>query len=143
MDRTGAAQAPGVQSDESLAGEIPISQALGEALLNDLVPAPDRDPALNGLEDQIVVFAHEPGKKKTWMDGWAVQGGRIAGTYVHGILDSSGFRGEFLNSLRRKKGLKERPPKQGRLARFHQYDRLADHFEEHCDVDRIITLCHI
>jgi len=81
----------------------------------------------------------EPGKKKAWEEGCAVEGGRISGTYVHGILDSPGFRGEFLNAIRRAKGLKERTPRHGRLARFHQYDLLADHFEAHCDVDRILS----
>jgi adenosylcobyric acid synthase len=81
---------------------------------------------------------HPPGDRKAWTDGWVVNEGRVAGTYVHGILDSPGFRGEFLNTLRRKKGMKERTPRQGRLARFHQYDRLADHFEAYCDVERIL-----
>jgi len=81
---------------------------------------------------------HEPGNRRSWEDGWSLEGDRIAGTYVHGILDSPGFRGYLLNSIRRTKDLRERAPRQGRLARFHQYDRLADHFETHCDVDRII-----
>ena len=81
---------------------------------------------------------HEPGNKQFWEDGWSLEGDRITGTYVHGILDSPGFRGYLLNSIRRTKGLKERTARQGRLDRFHQYNRLADHFETHCDVDRII-----
>lgn len=81
----------------------------------------------------------EPGKGASWEDGWQVEEGRVSGTYVHGILDSPGFRAEFLNRLRRAKGLRERPARQGRLARFHQYERLADHFEAHCDVERIIA----
>jgi adenosylcobyric acid synthase len=72
-------------------------------------------------------------------DGCYVHGCRIVGTYVHGILDSPGFRGDVLNRLRRRKGLPERAPRQGRSARFRQYDRLADHFEAHCEVDRIIA----
>ena len=85
---------------------------------------------------------HPPGDKKTWTDGWVIDSGLVAGTYVHGILDSPGFRGEFLNTLRREKGLKERTPNQGRLARFHQYDRLADHFEAHCYVEKLLKhLC--
>ena len=82
---------------------------------------------------------HEPGKKQTWLDGWCKEGGRIAGTYLHGILDSPGFRGDVLNGVRRAKGLKERSPRQGRIARFHHYDRLADHFEVHCDVEKILS----
>jgi adenosylcobyric acid synthase len=81
----------------------------------------------------------ESGKQTSWEDGWQMDDGRICGTYVHGILDSPGFRAEFLNRLRSAKGLRERPPGPGRLARFHQYDRLANHFEAHCDVDRIIA----
>ncbi len=82
---------------------------------------------------------HEPGKRRVWEDGWALNEGHIAGTYVHGILDSPGFRGDFLNRIRRAKGLKERSPKPGRLARFHQYDRLADHFETHCKIGEILA----
>jgi adenosylcobyric acid synthase len=88
---------------------------------------------------QPLLSIHLPGKKKSWMDGWCVEGGKVFGTYVHGILDSPGFRGEFLNRLRRAKGLKARKPKQGRLARFHQYNRLADHFEAHCDMEKIFS----
>jgi adenosylcobyric acid synthase len=83
---------------------------------------------------------HQPGSKTSWNDGWAEPGGRIAGTYVHGILDQGGFRGAFLNNLRKSKGLKQRPPRGGRRGRFHQYDRLADHFEAHCDVEKILSL---
>jgi len=83
---------------------------------------------------------HEPGNRQSWEDGWSMEGNRIAGTYVHGILDSPGFRGDFLNRIRRAKGLKERAARHGRLARFHQYDRLADLFETYCDMERIIEL---
>ncbi len=85
----------------------------------------------------------EPGKKRTWTDGWSVQEGHIAGTYVHGILDATGFRGDFLNGLRRKKGIRERSPGKGRLSRFHQYDLLADHFEKYCDVKKIRKAAHV
>ncbi len=83
---------------------------------------------------------HEPGRRKQWLDGWSVRGGLAAGVYLHGILDEPGFRGEFLNALRRKKGLGETKPGPGRRGRFHQYDRLAELFEAHCDVDRILAL---
>jgi adenosylcobyric acid synthase len=82
---------------------------------------------------------HLPGKKKSWLDGWSVEGGKVSGTYVHGILDSPGFRADVLNRLRRTKGLRDRKPRPGRHARFHQYNRLADHFEAHCDMDKILS----
>jgi len=94
--------------------------------------------ALSGAGEPFLRI-HEPGKQRSWLDGLCAEEGRITGTYVHGILDSPGFRGDFLNGIRKGKGLKERPPRQGRLARFHQYDRLADHFEAHCDVDKIVA----
>ncbi len=80
-----------------------------------------------------------PGDRSAWEDGYISSDGRTAGTYVHGILDRPGFRGSFLNGLRRDKGLGERRPGQGRSARFRQYDRLADHFETYCDVERIVS----
>ncbi|MBC8459053.1 MAG: cobyric acid synthase [Deltaproteobacteria bacterium] len=82
---------------------------------------------------------HQTGRRRSWLDGWCLHGGRVSGTYLHGIFDSPAFRGDFLNSIRREKGLKTMAPKQGRLARFHQYDRLADHFEAHCDVERVLS----
>lgn len=83
---------------------------------------------------------HEPGKRRIWEDGWSLDHGRIAGTYMHGVLDSPGLRSDILNGLRRAKGLKERPPGRGRRGRFHQYDRLADHFERHSKVEEIVAL---
>jgi adenosylcobyric acid synthase len=77
-------------------------------------------------------------ERKTWEDGWSVNHGQIAGTYLHGLFDSSGFRGAFLNGLREAKGLLQKRAKPGRQAWFHQYDRLADHFEQYCDVEMII-----
>ncbi len=83
---------------------------------------------------------HGIGEKKSWIDGWVNEDERIFGTYVHGILDSSGFRAEFLNQIRRVKGLKQRRPKRGISTRTKEYDKLADHFETHCEVDRIIQM---
>ena len=83
---------------------------------------------------------HEPGKRRTWEDGWCLKKGKITGTYVHGILDSPAFRGDLLNRIRRDRGLQERPPRQGRLGRFHQYDKLADHFEKYSKVEEILNL---
>ena len=43
---------------------------------------------------------HEPGGRSWWTDGCQVANGKLWGTYLHGILDSPGFRGSFLNSIR-------------------------------------------
>jgi adenosylcobyric acid synthase len=76
--------------------------------------------------------------KDYWIDGCYIKDRDIAGSYVHGILDSPGFRSEFLNRLRKKKRIKERKPGKGRALRFREYDRLADHFEKYCDIERIM-----
>lgn len=81
---------------------------------------------------------HVQGKKQAWEDGWSVNQGQIAGTYLHGLFDSPNFRGAILNDLRSIKGLSAKRPQPGRKARFSQYDSLAEHFEKHCDVDKII-----
>jgi len=78
------------------------------------------------------------GEKGGWQDGWSLNGGLISGTYLHGLFDLPGFRGDFLNCMRKAKGLKTKTPKQGRVTKDHQYDRLADHFEAHCDVEKIL-----
>ncbi|MDY6852631.1 MAG: cobyric acid synthase CobQ, partial [Thermodesulfobacteriota bacterium] len=84
---------------------------------------------------------HEPGRKKSWEDGYVLKGGRVQGSYVHGLLDSPAWRKDYLNILRRAKGLPERrraAPARG--GRFHQYDRLADHFEKYVDIDRVMEI---
>jgi adenosylcobyric acid synthase len=82
---------------------------------------------------------HQRSKRTYWNDGCALDGGRITGTYVHGLLDNPAFRSDMLNRCRRKKGIKERPPKRGRLARFYHYDRLARHFEAHCRLEMVLS----
>jgi adenosylcobyric acid synthase len=94
----------------------------------------------DGAQGRPFLRIRQPGRTAWWEDGRCTPDGRVWGTYVHGILDSPGFRSDLLNPLRRAKGLKERPPGRGRQARFHQYDRLADHFEAHCDVEKILAM---
>ncbi|RLB21735.1 MAG: hypothetical protein DRG71_07955 [Deltaproteobacteria bacterium] len=95
---------------------------------------------VQGKRGYAFALIHEPGKSKSWEDGWVTDDKHIMGTYIHGVLDSPSFRAEILNKIRALKGLKTRRPTKGRLARFAQYDKLADHFEKHCDIQRIFTL---
>ena len=83
---------------------------------------------------------HEEGEKTSWQDGWSIDSGRITGTYVHGILDTPGFREVFLNGLRKEKGLMPRKSCKTGRRKDKEYDRLADHFEKNCDVERIIQI---
>ena len=78
------------------------------------------------------------GQGPYYLDGYSLDNGRIRGTYVHGLVDAPGFRLEYLNAIRRHKGLparKQAAPGHGQ--RFKQYDLLADHYEKYVDVDAI------
>ena len=100
---------------------------------------PDRGREPSGLKPFLRLRL--PGTKESWTDGWVTADGRVLGTYMHGLFDSPGWRRAFLNEIRREKGLPQRrTAASGRGARFHQYDRLADHFEKHVDVDRILEV---
>ncbi|MBN1624908.1 MAG: cobyric acid synthase [Deltaproteobacteria bacterium] len=90
-----------------------------------------------GAKGEPWLSISEPGEKTAWEEGCAIEDGRIAGTYVHGIFDSPSFRAGFLNILRRGKGITEKRAGAGPGSRSRRYDRLADHFEGYCDVDKI------
>jgi adenosylcobyric acid synthase len=95
--------------------------------------------AVIGREGEAYLQIKGNDRNETWQDGCSIEKGRLAGTYVHGIFDNSSFRAGFLNALRRMKGLKERRPGRGISPRTLQYNRLAEHFERHCDVERIVA----
>ncbi len=81
-----------------------------------------------------------PQDRTSWQDGWRLENGRVMGTYLHGLLDAPQWRNEFLNRIRRGKGLPEMAvAADGRGDRFRQYDLLADHFEKHVDVGAIMN----
>ena len=87
------------------------------------------------------VRIREPGTRKSWEDGWAMENGQVSGTYVHGLLDAPGLRSAFLNSIRKDKGLGLRTS--SRKGKSRHYDQLADHFEQHCDVARILAILEV
>lgn len=74
-------------------------------------------------------------------DGADACGGRVWGTYVHGILHNDGFRREWLNRLRRRRGwepVAEVLDLAGR--REAAFDRLAGHVRQHLDMKRIYEM---
>jgi adenosylcobyric acid synthase len=84
----------------------------------------------NGLSAEM---AHE--------DGSVVLDGKVWGTYVHGILHNDDFRRQWLNRIRRSKGLTALPAelrfKERREAAF---DRLAEHVREHLDMRKVYEM---
>lgn len=71
-------------------------------------------------------------------DGCVSKEGRIMAAYMHGLFDSPGITRKWLDSI----GLVHVavPEIHGRQARMREYERLADHFEAHVDVERILAL---
>jgi len=77
-------------------------------------------------------------------DGAAARGGRVWGTYVHGILHNDDFRRAWLNRIRAAKGLA--PLSTGlrfRERREAAFDRLAAHVRAHLDMARIYEMIGI
>jgi cobyric acid synthase CobQ len=74
-------------------------------------------------------------------DGAAVCGGRVWGTYVHGILHNDELRRAWLNDIRTAKGLAPLPPQvRFRERRERAFDRLAGHVRAHLDLNRIYEM---
>jgi adenosylcobyric acid synthase len=77
---------------------------------------------------------------KSLEDGISLHGGRIFGTYLHGLFDHSPFRRWWVNRLRAAKGWSGLPETQG-LSLDARLDRLADFVEQHMSmplVDRLL-----
>jgi adenosylcobyric acid synthase len=71
-------------------------------------------------------------------EGCVSDDGRIRGSYLHGLLDSPEILGGWLAAI----GLETLvvPKGIGWRAKEKAYDRLADHFRAHMDMDRILAL---
>lgn len=74
-------------------------------------------------------------------DGCIVQGGRVIGTYMHGLFDSPAITGKWLSTI----GLSHLavPEVAGLAARDLEYDALLAHFESFVDVEKVLKLAEI
>jgi len=84
----------------------------------------------------------ERSDKEVCMDDGAISDdGNVIGTYVHGIFDIDEFRLELINCLRRKKGLSPIQLEDlSKVDKERQYDKLADLFKKHINMDLINEL---
>ncbi|MBT3355379.1 MAG: cobyric acid synthase [Candidatus Scalindua sp.] len=92
---------------------------------------------LNGTAPFLKIL--ERSDKEVSMDDGAVSSdGNVIGSYLHGIFDNDEFRLELINRLRESKGL---PPmlaeELNTVDKEAEYDKLADWFREHIDIDLI------
>jgi adenosylcobyric acid synthase len=73
-------------------------------------------------------------------DGAVSLNGRILGTYLHGLFDNARFRETYLNRIRLEKGL---PLQRGshKVPPSDPFDHLADHLEQHLDIDHLMGIC--
>ena len=71
-------------------------------------------------------------------DGCTAEDARVMGTYIHGLFDTPAITTRWLQAV----GLNDvqAPSLHGPAARDRDYDRLADHFEAHVDVEAILEL---
>jgi adenosylcobyric acid synthase len=74
-------------------------------------------------------------------DGAAGYGGKVWGTYVHGILHNDELRRAWLNAVRADKGWLPLPAElRFRERRERAFDRLAEHVRKHLDMERIYAM---
>ncbi|MCP4266125.1 MAG: cobyric acid synthase [Candidatus Brocadiaceae bacterium] len=92
---------------------------------------------LNGTAPFLKIV--ERSEKEISMDDGAVSDdGNVIGTYLHGIFDNDEFRLGLINRLRKSKGLSPMLTEElSTVDKEKQYDKLADWFREHIDMDLI------
>ncbi len=76
-------------------------------------------------------------------DGAVSRDGRVFGTYLHGLFDAGSFRAAFLSSVARRHAVffdADLPREDFYKVKDRNYDRLAAHFEQYVDVDRILKI---
>jgi adenosylcobyric acid synthase len=78
------------------------------------------------------------GRPEAAEDGCVALDGRVMGTYIHGMFDAPEVTARWLRGI----GVNDvQPPTlHGPAARDRDYERLADHFEAHVDVEAIVAL---
>jgi adenosylcobyric acid synthase len=88
--------------------------------------------------DPLVQVRERNGKAALDDDGCQVNGGRAMGTYLHGLFDTPDIVRKWLAIIGL--GHLAAGSLQGPMARQKAYDALADHMEQHLDMDAINAL---
>jgi len=95
---------------------------------------------LNGTAPFLKIL--ERSDKEVSMDDGAVSSdGNVIGSYLHGIFDNDEFRLELINRLRESKGLVPMLTEElNTVDKEAEYDKLADWFREHIDMDLVFEM---
>lgn len=73
-------------------------------------------------------------------DGAAANQGQIFGTHLHGFFDNTGLLLDWVNYLRKQKGLSLLAAEQMPVHRDEKYDRLAAEVRRHLDMDKLYKM---
>lgn len=75
-------------------------------------------------------------------DGAISSDGLVFGSYIHGIFDNIEFTRNFLNIMRKEKGLEDQTSTVMSFDEFkeQEYERLADVIRKHVDVDKLYEI---
>ncbi len=96
-----------------------------------------------GTARPLFRIVRQGGSPADVLDGLVQPGGRVWGTYVHGIFDNDHFRRAFLQDLQQRSGRTNTlsaAPFSFHQWKEEQFDRLAEHVRKHCDVKQIYRL---
>ncbi|MDD2336273.1 MAG: cobyric acid synthase [Geobacteraceae bacterium] len=88
----------------------------------------------------FVQLLRRSGSEVAILDGAVSADARVFGTYLHGIFDNHEFRTAFLNRLRRAKSL---PVVSAESRVEDPFDLLAEHLEQHLDMEKLFRICRI
>lgn len=89
----------------------------------------------------LIEIQSRSGQATKILDGAIAPGGRVFGTYLHGIFDNNNFMLALNNTLRRSKGLPELKPEDLPLyKKQHKYDILAQTVRQALAIDDIYEI---
>lgn len=74
------------------------------------------------------------------IEGACLKKGKVIGTYIHHLFHNDEWRNAWLNKIRDFKGLERKEVLQVTDKKNYQYNRLAEHVQQHLDIDYIIEI---
>jgi len=86
----------------------------------------------------VFLLTERKGRRVKETDGVSCLDGRVWGTYLHGVFDADAFRREFLNRIRKDKGLAPLPVTAFDTDR--ELEKLADRVRAHLDMDAVYEI---